>query len=359
MEKETPVTEKDEGQATEEPQVIEEIIVEERVPARIKTTRYILHKHKCELCDFEFTTKHKDCPQKGNFGVNLLVYMTMLKYHLRGPLRKIQEFLANQDNFEISPKGIMDAHLRVGEACKSEYEETIQKVRTAAWRYIDETGMSVNGENWWLWIIRTDKGDVLVVIRKSRGKNVLEEILGKDHTGPDVVDGWRAYDHIEIVQRCWSHLIREVDEYMDTSENGAQLSKDIHSMFDQMKEFHEREVPMDERAKRKEKFDREMEALVEGYGGFKELEKPVTYLRRGFGRWFTCLLYPGMEPTNNLGEQGIREHVIIGKIIGCFRSENGSQNYQYIASLLASWRLQGKNMFVELEKLLRRELCLA
>ncbi len=66
-----------------------------------------------------------------------------------------------------------------------------------------------------------------------------------------------------------------------------------------------------------------------------------------------------VEPTNNLGEQAMREHVILRKIIGCFRSENGAENYQYIASLLASWRLQGKNAFVELEGLLRKELCLS
>ena len=69
--------------------------------------------------------------------------------------------------------------------------------------------------------------------------------------------------------------------------------------------------------------------------------------------WYTCMLYPGMEPTNNLGEQAIREHIILRKIIGCFRSENGAENYQYNASLLADWRLQGKNGFEELEQLLR------
>jgi len=56
-----------------------------------------------------------------------------------------------------------------------------------------------------------------------------------------------------------------------------------------------------------------------------------------------CILHPGMEPTNNLGEQAIREHVILRKIMGCFRSENGAGNYQYIASLMADWGLQGKN----------------
>ena len=84
----------------------------------------------------------------------------------------------------------------------------------------------------------------------------------------------------------------------------------------------------------------------------------MTYIRNGVSSWYTCILYTGMEPTNNLGEQAMREHVILRKIIGCFRSEGGAENYQYIASLLASWRLQRKNGFVELEGVLRKELCL-
>ena len=71
------------------------------------------------------------------------------------------------------------------------------------------------------------------------------------------------------------------------------------------------------------------------------------------------MLYPGMKTTNNLGEQAIRKHVILRKIIGCFHSENGAENYQYIASLLADWMLQGKNGFEELEQLLRQELCVS
>jgi len=102
-----------------------------------------------------------------------------------------------------------------------------------------------------------------------------------------------------------------------------------------------------------------LEGIIAKYSEFKELKKPLTYLKNGCGCWFTCLLYPGMEPTNNLAEQAIREHVIIRKIIGCFRSLKGAENYQYIASLLATARLQGKNGFDELEKVLRQELCLS
>jgi hypothetical protein len=54
----------------------------------------------------------------------------------------------------------------------------------------------------------------------------------------------------------------------------------------------------------------------------------------------------------------MREYVIMRKIIGTFRSERGAEDYQYIASLLATWQLQGKDVYKELEDLLRKELCL-
>ena len=104
-------------------------------------------------------------------------------------------------------------------------------------------------------------------------------------------------------------------------------------------------------------FDQKLRELVVKYDPYPELHKPVGYIRNGLGSWFTCLLYKGMEPTNNLAEQAIREHVVIRKIIGTFRSEQGSQNYQYISSLLATWRLKGLSMFAEMDKILRKELC--
>jgi len=49
-------------------------------------------------------------------------------------------------------------------------------------------------------------------------------------------------------------------------------------------------------------FEKRMGELVEHYDPYEELHKPVEYIRKGLGSWFTCLLYPGMESTNNLAE---------------------------------------------------------
>ncbi len=291
-------------------------------PQKIITTQYNRWEVKCLDCGHQFMSKDPECPKKGSIGIFILVYIVMLKFFLRGVIRKIQDFVLRYNDFDISPKGIHDILLRVGEACRNDYEDKIQKIRRAKWRYIDETGIRVNGINWWLWIFRTETNELLVVIRKSRGKKVLEEILGM-------------------------------------SENGKRLSEDIHSCFKKLREFLDSHPSMEERIEKKALFEKELKGIIDKYREFKELKKPLTYLTNGCGCWYTCLLYPGMEPTNNLAEQAIREHVIMRKIIGCFRSEKGAENYQYIASLLATCRLQDKNGFDELEKVLRRELCMS
>jgi len=326
---------------------------------KIKATQFNRHRVKCMDCGHEFFSKHPACPQIGHFGIFLLVYVTMLKFHLRGVLRKIQDFLFYDNDFEISTKGIHDILLRVGDVCKISYEKSIERIRNAAWVHIDETGIKINGKKYWLWIFRTNDNEILVVIHKSRGRDVLLEILGENWDKPIIVDGWKAYWKYRIVQRCWAHLLREIDAFKDVSDNGKLLSETIHNCFDSLKEILAKNPSLSEREKQKTVFDNEIKDIVEKYRMFKGLQKPIKYLQNGLGKWYTCLLFPGMEPTNNLGEQAMREHVIMRKIIGCFRSKNGAKNYQYIASRLASWKLQNKNIFEELENLLRKQLCLS
>ena len=324
-------------------------------PQKIKITEYDLDVYRCSNCGIEVKAKHMDCPQTGDMGIYLLNYITMLKYNLRGVIRKVQEFLRTNNELNLSVKGINDALLRVGDACRSEYTAIQDRIRKSKWVHIDETGFHVEGNKYWLWAFRSAEDDVLIVIVDSRGRDVVKETMGEDFHGPAIVDGWRVYSYLTIIQRCWAHLIREVDAFK-SSGKGKELSEEIHATFSELKESLKSEN-MDDRRSMKEKYDTRMEEIVKRYDSFGELHKPVEYIRNGMGSWFTCLLYPGMEPTNNLAEQAIREHVVIRKIIGTFRSEEGSQNYQYISSLLATWNLKGESMFVEMDKILRKELC--
>ena len=183
-------------------------------PPKIKVVQYNRHKYRCRTCGHAFEAAHGDCPTEGRFGVNLLVYLAMLKFNLRGVLRRISDFTGHVNALSISPKGVQDALLRVSAACKKGYARILQRIRAAPWIYVDETGMRVLGKNWWLWSFRTPEDEALVVIRPSRGGDVLEEILGTGITCAGVTDGWRAYNFFPVLQRCWSHLVREVDAFV-------------------------------------------------------------------------------------------------------------------------------------------------
>ena len=145
---------------------------------------YDLDVYKCSNCGIEVKAKHRDCPQTGDMGVYLLNYITMLKYNLRGPIRRVQEFLKTNNDLDLSVKGINDALLRVGESSRAEYSRIQDRIRRSKWVHIDETGFHVNGKKYWLWAFRSAENEAIVFITDSRGRDVVRLIMGEDFHGP-------------------------------------------------------------------------------------------------------------------------------------------------------------------------------
>ena len=70
----------------------------------------------------------------------------------------------------------------------------MESVRAADSLHVDETSLLLNGKNVWVWIFLNPRaGDTLHVMRKSRGSDVIGEVLGSDWKDTLVCDGWTAY----------------------------------------------------------------------------------------------------------------------------------------------------------------------
>ena len=69
----------------------------------------------------------------------------------------------------------------------------------------------------------------------------------------------------------------------------------------------------------------------------------MKYLRNGRPWWLTFLKHPGMEATNNRGERGLREAIVIRKIIGTLRNWKGAEAFARLLSVLGTWKLRGEN----------------
>ena len=345
-------------EALGEPKRVTQRVIEDVVPSRVVTTRFTLGEYTCPGCGAHVEARHADCPQTGRFGIGVHVSAVLLKHTARAPIRKIIDVMGRIYGLKLSPKAVQDILLRVGDACCAGYNALLSRIRAAKWVHIDETSVRVNGKNWWIWVFRTDADDVAVVIRETRSASVAREVLGDDPP-PVVADGYPGYNWIRTKQRCWAHLLREVDAHADASDAGRALADAVHALYGELKPALE-SADEAQRLASKDRLEARLRDIITGHDEAvnPELKKPVTYLRNGIGDWFTCLAHQGMPATNNLAEQAIREHVVQRKIIGAFRSERGPKSYACIASLLETWSYQGMDPYEELDVLLRRELCL-
>jgi hypothetical protein len=73
----------------------------------------------------------------------------------------------------------------------------------------------------------------------------------------------------------------------------------------------------------------------------ENVRKLIGKISNGFEYWFTFVLHPGVEPTNNKAERAIREHVVQRKIIGTLRNEKGTSIHERLMTVLATWSQQG------------------
>jgi hypothetical protein len=295
-------------------------------------------------------------PVQGRFGINLMVLVIFLKFIVRGVLRKTTGFLDASFALKLAPASVQAIIERAAKAGEAEYAALKSKIREARLLYIDETSFRVLGLNWWVWAFRSDT-DLLLVIRNSRGNNVLEEILGKDYAGIVVCDCWRAYNFLSnaTLQRCWAHLLRKSAELQGVP--GRHFHDKLGLLFKQVQAFNEAKRTRKQRERKYNQMTAKLQKIIEYYSKYDDCQAVVKYIDFHLESWFTCVKIAGVQPTNNYAEQAIRETVLVRKIIGAFRSEKGTKTYETLASLLTTWQIQKKDIKTELCRMLSANLC--
>ena len=158
----------------------------------------------------------------------------------------------------------------------------------------------------------------------------------------------RKYEnHHLLLQRCWAHLIREVKKICKNVKELDLAYMWICDMFGEIQRL--RKIKSKKiRQRGYDKLIAEMEQWCQIYFVYAGMKEIVNKVKNGKEFWFTCVLHPEVEPTNNQAERGLRKFVVIEKIIGCLRSEQGKKNMQVMLSVFQTWRLQGLNPYKEL-----------
>ena len=321
---------------------IDSKIVEEiPEPQPIIVTEYKIAHYRCPCCRKEVAAKDPGCPHEGKFGNNVIAQATLLKYEDRIPHRKIHDAMMRIFGLKISPATIFDLTRRAADAVRSEYDAILSKIRSAPILYVDETSIHVQGERHWIWTFSTPS-ESFFVIRKSRGMKVLMEVLTRRFKGIIVCDGWKPYTRFtKRIQRCWAHLLRESKDIAEKFEEAIPLHNALKELYEILTEALENDPPPEVR---KTLWQLAREALrhwiMKEYS-IEKVRKFIGKINNGFDYWFTFIINPGVEPTNNRAERALRPHVVLRKILGTLRNDKGTSIHERIMTTLATWGQRG------------------
>jgi len=340
------------GAGLGEPSFVGHRVVEEIMnPSPRQVIDYLSYEYECTECGSHTSARHPDCPPIGWLGKNALVQATLLRYRERLPVRKAAEALKRTYGLSVAPATVLDITNRVAGWLRPEYEAILGRIRASEVVYVDETGVHVDGVRGWIWVFTTPS-ETLFVIRRSRGKKVLREVLGGDYKGVVVCDGWRSYpNYTERLQRCWAHLLREARYLAEHVGEAVALSEGLHALYRRVS------VPPGDRPPPGLVVEArvEMLRLVEGPFGSEECRRFAGKVVNGVDHWFTFLEVPGVESSNNRAERALRELVVQRKIMGCFRNGKGTMICETVMSVLSTWGQQGRDLPQALGEALTRE----
>jgi hypothetical protein len=171
---------------------------------------------------------------------------------------------------------------------------------------------------------------------------VLEEVLGEEFGGFIGCDGLGVYRCFsDKLRRCWVHLLREAKALAEKQKGAELLYLALVELFFDVTRCLVG-VPLWMRLgiweEAVSRFDVVL-LLYEGCG-CGDVEKFVLKVRNGFDYWFMFVLVEGLEPTNNVVENALREAVVQRKIFGTLRNEKGAKIYETLLSLTTTWKQQ-------------------
>ena len=332
---------------------IERIITDIKIEKVV--TKYTLLEYKDLDTGELFFAKHPDIPEKGIFGKNIIAFTNSLHFEYRVTLAGVADIFTNVADIPMTAPTVLELCNRAVDKIEPAYLDINVKLRESNAVNADETGSNQNGKSEWLWGFFTSLFAFFVFF-PQRGGDIVEKVLGKKFKGILGCDGWSTYkvfseEHGVLLQRCWAHLIREVKNICKDVKDLNEGYVWICDMFEEIKRLRKiksRKI----RQKGYNKLVAEMNRWVQVYYVHDNMKELVNKVKNGKEFWFTCVLFPEVEPTNNRAERGLRKFVVIEKIIGCLRSEQGKRNMQVMLSLFGTWRLQGLNPYKELRAIL-------
>lgn len=336
-----------------EPTEVRERYVWDLLPPRAYVIRYRIARYHCPQCRRLVEKKPQDVLAGHHLSLRAMTAVVYLREGLRLPVNRVQQFLADA-GLQLSGGTIEQACTTVAEHLWPRYEAVLVAARSRAGVGVDETGLRVNGENHWLWVLATPQ-EAVYHPDERRSHEVAEELLGSEFEGVMTCDFFTAYNPVAVAkQRCWAHLLRETRELK--SEEGQQLHRELKELRAWIEGKLGRAPPPGRRERLARFGEWAVQQLREREWTDPECQRIAARLHRHRGELFTYVRRPGVEATNNGAERALRPYVVKRKISGGHRTWAGARKHTILLSVLETCRRRGEDFRALVEGVLRQAI---
>ena len=322
-----------------------------------------LHRLRCPACAAETRAKLPAGVPRGAFGPRLQAAVATLAVRNRVSRRDTTELFRELFGATLS-SGSIDAIVQhAGEALAEPHAQLAEQIRCASVVNVDETGWRLRGGKRTLWGALTFRAAVFR-IAEGRHRREAEALLGEEFSGVACSDRWWAYDYLDVERRqlCWAHLVRDFTAHSEGlgaqkqfGAAGLEITKRLFAAWEECRWDADR-------ARLGERIDplkAELRALLEEAAGKSARNRRHrTFAKNLLKRWpalWTFASVPGVEPTNNHAERGLRGAVIYRKLSLGSQSERGEHTIERLLSASVTCRLQRRSLFAYLADVLTAE----
>ena len=326
--------------------------VVELPPVRAEVTEYRLAARRCRSCGTLTRAPRPVEAGGGAFGPRLQGVAALLVGRYRLSRREAVACLAELGEVELSVGTLARLEEATSAALAPVVDEVAAAARQASVANLDETGWWQGRTRSWLWTVVTE---TLTLFRldPSRGKAVVQALLGPAFTGIVGSDRYAAYRYLPLERRqlCWAHLIREFRKIAAYNQHqrplGTRLLDVTTRIFAAWYRFRAAAINRPALLVALAPLQAELRSALEA--GLDPPHAAVAgplcgNLLDAWPALWTFAHVDGVEPTNNAAERALRPAVLWRKGSFGTQSDDGSRFVERIMTVAASCKQQGRSL---------------
>ena len=337
---------------SETQEVRKRTIIDIPLTSQTINTQYDIHRKYCRKCEKLVEPEVPNALPNSPFGLNLMLFVVFLKINMALPYNKIRLLLLTMYDLQISEGGLVNILSQIKKEFGDYYQTLEKKMRRVRTKHSDESGWRIDGINHNIWLFIT-KEIALYKIRKSRGSEVPEKVLGKQKNKVITCDGFSAYSKLKkltgcLIQLCWFHILK------NSKKHKKNYPKEATVIHNKLKEIYALAKSYNHQAtdEQKEKLEDEIRWLAYPTYKHQEVKSFINTLLERIDELFRFTQDKKIAGDNNLAERGLRKAVIIRKISNGSRSDKGANILEVLLSIIETARLQKQNPLLFMRNIL-------